>query len=63
MAHTYKLNHIHCVFSTKRRLPLITAPETVWDTIRKVACAEKLNLLSVGGMADHIHLVVSIVCA
>jgi REP element-mobilizing transposase RayT len=28
--------------------------------IRKVASAENINLLSVGGMVDHIHLLVSI---
>src|ERR1700691_1624277 len=59
MAHTYNLNYVHCVFSTKRRLPLITEPEKVWDTMRKVACAEKINLFAVGGMPDHIHLLVS----
>jgi REP element-mobilizing transposase RayT len=60
MAHTYSLNYVHCVFSTKRRLPLITDPEKVWDTMRKVACAERLDLFAVGGVADHIHLLVSI---
>src|ERR1035438_4920632 len=60
MAHTYNLNYVHCVFSTKRRLPLITDPEKVWDTIRKVASAGKITLFAVGGMADHIHLLVSI---
>jgi putative transposase len=60
MAHTYNLNYIHCVFSTKRRLPLITHPEKVWNTIRKVAAAEKIMLFAIGGMADHIHLLLSI---
>ena len=60
MAHTYNLNYIHCVFSTKRRLPLITDPEKVWNTMRKVAAAEKIQLFAVGGMPDHVHLLVSI---
>jgi len=60
MPHTYNLNYLHCVFSTKRRLPLITDRENVWLTVRKVASAEKIPLFAVGGMADHIHLLVSI---
>jgi REP element-mobilizing transposase RayT len=60
MAHTYNLNYVHCVFSTKRRLPLITEPEKVWDTMRRVACVGKITLFAVGGMADHIHLLVAI---
>jgi REP element-mobilizing transposase RayT len=60
MAHTYNLNYIHCVFSTKRRLPLIPEPEKVWSTMRDVARTSKIKLLAVGGTANHIHLLVSI---
>jgi REP element-mobilizing transposase RayT len=60
MAHTYNLNYIHCVFSTKRRLPLIPEPEKVWSTLREVARSSKIKLLAVGGTANHIHLLVSI---
>lgn len=60
MAHTYNINYVHCVFSTKHRLPLITDREKVWDTMRRVACAGKITLVAIGGMSDHIHLLVSI---
>ena len=60
MAHTYYVNYVHCVFSTKRRLPLIPEPEKAWTTMRQVACASKINLLAVGGTANHIHLLISI---
>lgn len=60
MAHTYNLNYIHSVFSTKRRLPLISEPEKVWSTLRDVARTSKIKLLGVGGTADHVHLLVSI---
>ncbi len=60
MAHTYNVNYVHCVFSTKRRLPLIPEPEKAWTTMRQVACASKIDLLAVGGTANHIHLLISI---
>jgi putative transposase len=60
MAHTYNVNYVHCAFSTKRRLPLITEPEKVWSTLRNVASCSRINLLAVGGTRDHIHLLMSI---
>ncbi|MFZ0704555.1 MAG: IS200/IS605 family transposase [Candidatus Korobacteraceae bacterium] len=60
MAHTYNINYVHCVFSTKRRLPLIAEPEKVWATIHEVARASKIKALAVGGMADHAHVLISI---
>ena len=59
MAHTYNLNYIHCVFSTKRRMPLIPEPEKVWSTLREVARTSKIKLLAVGGTSNHVHLLVS----
>ena len=60
MAHTYNLNYIHCVFSTKHRMPLIPEPERVWSTLRDVARMSKIKLLAVGGTANHVHLLVSV---
>ena len=60
MAHTYNLNYLHVVFSTKRRMPLIPEPEKVWSTMREVARMSKIKLLAVGGTANHVHLLVSI---
>ena len=60
MAHTYNLNYVHCVFSTKRRMPLIHEPEKVWSVVRQVARVSKIKLLAVGGTTNHIHLLVSI---
>jgi len=60
MAHTYNVNYVHCVFSTKRRLPLIPEPQKVWLTVGEVARASKIKLLAVGGTANHIHLLISI---
>jgi REP element-mobilizing transposase RayT len=60
MAHTYNLNYVHCVFSTKRRLPLIPEPPKVWSTLREVARMSKLKLLVAGGTANHVHLLVMV---
>ena len=60
MAHTYNLNYIHCVFSTKRRLPLIPEPDKVWSTVREIARRSKIKLLSVGGTSNHVHLLISV---
>ena len=60
MAHTYNLNYIHCVFSTKRRMPLIPQPEKAWSTLREVARMSKIKLLAVGGTSNHVHLLVSV---
>ena len=60
MAHTHNLTYIHCVFSTKRRLPLIPEPEKVWSTLREVARTSKIKLLAVGGTKNHVHLLVSV---
>ena len=58
MAHTYNLNYIHVVFSTKRRMPLMPQPEKVWSTLSEVAQMSKIKLLAVGGTANHVHLLV-----
>ena len=60
MAHTYNVNYIHSVFSTKRRLPLITEPEKIWSTVQAVGRASRINLLAVGGTVNHIHLLISV---
>ncbi len=56
MAHTYHLNLIHCVFSTKGRLPLIQNPLQLWATLRAVARNSKINIRAIGGTANHVHL-------
>ena len=53
--------NIHFVFSTKSRLPSITegvAPE-LHQYMGGIIRAEKCVPLSVGGMADHVHLLIS----
>ena len=60
MAHTYNLNYIHCVFSTKQRMPPIPDPEKVWSTLLEVSRMSKIKVLAVGGTANHVHLLISV---
>jgi REP element-mobilizing transposase RayT len=58
MAHTYASNFIHCVFSTKDRLPLIPASRTaeLYAYLGGIARGEGFSLIAAGGTAIHIHL-------
>ena len=58
MAHTYTRNLVHCVFSTKGRLPLIADPPKLWMILRKVAANANLHTLAIGGTSNHVHILV-----
>jgi len=60
MAHTYSVIYVHCVFSTKERLPLIPEPEKLWSILRGVASHARINVLAVGGTADHVHMLLAV---
>ena len=60
MPQTYTSLHYHLVFSTKNREPSIV-PEIrprLYDYFGGLVCGEGGTLLTVGGIADHIHLLV-----
>jgi putative transposase len=58
MSHTYANNIVHCVFSTKDRLPLIAAARTgeLYTYLGAIAHGEGFPLIAAGGMANHVHL-------
>jgi putative transposase len=56
MAHTYSVNLVHCVFSTKERLPLIPEPEKLWAMMRTVATQARINVQAIGGTSNHVHI-------
>jgi putative transposase len=60
MAHTYTLNLVHCVFSTKGRLPLISEPSKLWDLLRRVAANSNLRTVAIGGTSNHVHILIEI---
>ncbi len=58
MVHTYANNFIHCIFSTKERLPTISAERTtdLYTYLGGIARSEGFTLVAAGGTANHIHL-------
>jgi REP element-mobilizing transposase RayT len=62
MAHTYTSNFIHCIFSTKERMPLIPADRlpALCAYFSGIAKGEGLVLVLAGGTANHVHLLLSL---
>lgn len=53
---------MHCVFSTKERRKLIT-PEVqsrLWPFVGGIARENQMKALAVGGVEDHVHLLLSL---
>ena len=62
MSHSYCANLVHCVFSTKNRVPSIPGElqEQLWAYLDGIANNHHMPLLAVGGIANHLHLLVAI---
>ena len=60
MANTYTSLYYHVVFSTKKRKSLIETGirERLWAFLGGIARENKMKALCVGGMDDHIHLLI-----
>lgn len=61
MSQSFYTSYYHCVFSTKERRPFIT-PELqarLFPYLGGIARENKMKLLAVGGMPDHVHLLLS----
>lgn len=60
MANSYVSLVAHIVFSTEGRIPLITADhrESLYEYIGGIVRKERGSLLEIGGMPDHVHLLV-----
>ncbi len=62
MSHTYSSNHVHCVFSTKERIPRIT-PEIqlkLWFYIGGISRNHGFAACVVGGSEDHVHALLTV---
>ena len=59
---SYVSSYFHCVFSTKERRPLITPAlrERLWPFLGGIARQHKMKALEIGGVADHLHLLLSL---
>jgi len=62
MAHTFTSLYFHVVFSTKRRIRLISAEirPRLWSYIGGIARENDFRALCVGGMAEHAHALLSL---
>ena len=59
---SYVSSYFHCVFSTKERRPLIPPPlrERLWPFLGGIARQNKMKALEIGGVEDHVHLLLSL---
>jgi putative transposase len=62
MANTYTSLHYHIVFSTKNRHPWIAPKieERIWKYLGGIARENDMTADMVGGVEDHVHVVVGI---
>jgi putative transposase len=62
MPHSYVNNLMHCVFSTKDRLPTIS-PELesrLWPYLGGIARENGMKAIAIGGTTDHVHALLSL---
>ncbi len=60
--HSFVSCLMHVVFSTKGRRPFITRDlqERLWPYLGGIARENKMTALKVGGIADHVHILLSL---
>src|SRR5690348_17826770 len=59
---SYIASYFHCVFSTKERQRIINPElkERFWPFIGGIARANKMKALEIGGIEDHVHVLLSL---
>jgi REP element-mobilizing transposase RayT len=62
MANTYTSLHYHIIFSTKNRERWITPDieQRIWEYLGGIAKKNDMKALQIGGVEDHVHLVLGI---
>ena len=62
MAHTFSSLSIHCIFSTKERIPILSPEirERLWPYLGGIAKQNGIKPACIGGVADHVHLLLSL---
>jgi len=58
LANTYVQSLVHIVFSTKDRRPIITNESKLWAYMTGICKNEKIFVNEIGGMSDHVHLLI-----
>jgi putative transposase len=58
MTHSYRLHYFHLIWSTKNRLPSITSEvrSELYPYLAGIAKNHGSHLLDIGGMPEHVHL-------
>ena len=62
MSHSYQHNPVHVVFSTKERRKLIPkeSRKDLWAYLAGICKKQKIFLHEIGGMEDHLHMLIQI---
>jgi putative transposase len=62
MSHSYLHNPVHVVFSTKERRKLIPkeSQNHLWAYLAGVCKKQKIFVHEIGGMEDHLHMLIQI---
>jgi len=60
--HSFNSCLMHCVFSTKERRPFLTPSirDRLWPYLGGIARENGMKALAIGGVADHVHVLVSL---
>ena len=60
--HSFSSSLHHCVFATKNREPLLTSTirHRLWPYLGGIARENGMKALAVGGVADHVHVLISL---
>ncbi len=60
--HSYISCIVHCVWATKHRRPIITPylQQRLWPYLGGIAREHNMKALAIGGVEDHVHVLVSI---
>ncbi len=60
--HAFTSSLYHCVWSTKDRRPVLSSEiqDRLWPYLGGIARANKMPALAVGGIADHVHILLSL---
>jgi putative transposase len=60
--HSFTNILIHCVWSTKNREPFLSSDvrNRLWPYLGGIARENKMKALAIGGVADHVHMLISL---
>lgn len=62
MTHSYRVHYFHLIWSTKRRQPCISEniQDSLYSYIGGIIRKHNGSLIEIGGMPDHIHLLIKL---